>query len=99
VVCMRGHDALCSGREEEASLPQVPARNAQPAIRLFLVRFVGQAGILPAGAAGSVAGLFQNIADTFKNSDLSVQSPTPVRSLLFASHRGDHHRAGIRRRR
>jgi hypothetical protein len=59
VVYMSGHDALCSGREEEASLPQVPARYAQPAIRLFLVRFVGQAGILPAGAAGSVAGLFQ----------------------------------------
>ena len=71
VVCMSGHDALSSGREEEASLPQVPARNAQPAIRRFVVGCVGQAGILPAGAAPSVAGLISNIADTFKNFDLS----------------------------
>ena len=28
VVCMRGHDALSSGGEEEATLPQVPARDA-----------------------------------------------------------------------
>ena len=56
VVRMSGHDALSSGREEEAALPQVPARNAQPAIRRFVVGCVGQAGILPAAAALSVAG-------------------------------------------
>src|SRR5512137_1505648 len=27
VVCVRGHDALSSGGEEEATLPQVPARD------------------------------------------------------------------------
>ena len=50
MVCMSGHDALSSGREQEPSLPQVPARNAQPAIRLFVIGLVGQAGIVPAGA-------------------------------------------------
>ena len=50
VVRMHRHDALSSGREEETSLPQVPARNTQPAIRLFVVGLVGQAGILAAGA-------------------------------------------------
>ena len=35
-----------------------------------------------------VAGLLSNIAATFKNFDLSVQSPMRVRSLLFESHRG-----------
>jgi hypothetical protein len=53
VVRMSGHDALSPGREEEASFPQVPARNAQPAIRRFVVGCVGQTGILPAGAAPS----------------------------------------------
>jgi hypothetical protein len=37
-------------------------------------------------AAVSVARLFNGIAATFKNFDLSVQSAAPVRSLLFASH-------------
>ena len=97
VVCVRGNDALCSGDEKEASLPQVPARNAQPAIRPFGVGAVGQAAILPVGAAAAVAGRLSNIAATFKNFDLSVQSPTPVRSLLFESHRGDFCRAEIRR--
>jgi hypothetical protein len=48
VMRVSGHDTLRSGGEEEASLPQVPARNAQPAIRLFGVGLVGQGGILPA---------------------------------------------------
>jgi hypothetical protein len=49
VVCMRGHDALSSGREEKAAFPQVPARDAQPTIRVR-VRRVGQACILAAQA-------------------------------------------------
>jgi len=52
VVRMRGHDALSSGREEEPSLPQVPARNGQPAIGV-LVRCVRQARILPAAVASA----------------------------------------------
>ena len=35
---------------------------------------------------------FNDIAATFKNFDLSVQSRTPVPSLLFESHRGDYRR-------
>jgi hypothetical protein len=38
-----------------------------------------------------------DLAATFKNFDLSVQSQTRVRSLLFESHRGDDRRADIRR--
>jgi hypothetical protein len=49
VVCMGAHDAPGSGGEEEAALPQVPARDAQPAIRL-VVRRIGQAPILAAPA-------------------------------------------------
>jgi len=41
--------------------------------------------------------LSTDIAATFKNFDLSVQSAAPARSLLFASHRGDHRRADMRR--
>ena len=33
---------------------------------------------------------FNDIAALFKNCDRSVQSAAPVRSLVFASHRGDH---------
>ena len=50
-------------------------------------------------AAVPEARSFNDIAALFKNFDLSVQSPTPVRSLLFASHRGDHRRAEMRRQR
>lgn len=39
VVCMSGHDALSSSGEEEAPLPQVPPRDAQPPIRI-IVRLV-----------------------------------------------------------
>ena len=53
VVCVGGHDALSPGGEEEAALPQVPARDAQPAIRL-VVRRVGQAPILAAPALAIV---------------------------------------------
>jgi hypothetical protein len=42
---------------------------------------------------------FNEIAALFKNFDLSVQSLTPVPSLLFDSHHGDYRRADIRRRR
>ena len=62
VMCMSGHDALRSGREEEASLPQIPARNAQPAIRRFDVGLIGQAGILPVGVAPFDAGEFTDIS-------------------------------------
>jgi hypothetical protein len=41
-------------------------------------------------AAVPEARSFNDIAALFKNCDLSVQSAAPVRSLLFASHRGDH---------
>lgn len=58
VVCMRGHHALSSGSEEEPAFPQVPARDAQPAIRL-VIRLVSQARILAAGprSTGEAAGL------------------------------------------
>jgi hypothetical protein len=52
VMRMRGHDALSSGGEEEATLPQVPVRDAQPPIRL-VVRLIGQAGIVPVGSPRS----------------------------------------------
>ena len=48
VVRMSRHDALGSGREEEAALPQVPARHVQPAIRR-VVGCEGQASILATG--------------------------------------------------
>jgi hypothetical protein len=48
-------------------------------------------------AAVPEARSFNDIAALFKNFDLSVQSAAPVRSLLFASHRGDHRRADMRR--
>ena len=61
VVCVRRDDSLSSGGEEEAALPQVPARDAQPAIWL-LVRGVRQARILPSGAGGSYPGSVRAVA-------------------------------------
>ena len=57
VVCVGRDDSPSSGGEEEAALPQIPARDAQPAIWL-LVRGVRQARILPAPPAAGV--LFKN---------------------------------------
>ena len=50
-------------------------------------------------AAVAEARSFNDIAALFKNFDLSVQSRTPVPSLLFDSHHGDYRRADIRRQR
>ena len=36
VVCVSGHDALSSRSEEKPALPQIPARDTQPAIRLVI---------------------------------------------------------------
>lgn len=50
-------------------------------------------------AAVPEARSFNDIAAVCKNFDLSVQSRTPVPSLLFDSHDGDYRRADIWRRR
>jgi hypothetical protein len=75
VMRMRGHEALRSASQQETSLPQIPSRNAQPAIRLFVVGGVGQAGILPAGAhrrseADAVCGIRHTTTSSHVSADL-----------------------------
>ena len=66
--------------------PEYATSEAPPDERLLYIR-----------QSRLMRGLFTTLAATFKNFDLSVQSPMPVRSLRFESHRGDHRRADIRR--
>ncbi len=74
--------SLHSPECRETAIPQMPAWRAGPPRRR---------------RGGAEARSCNDIAALFKNFDLSVQSAAPMRSLLFAWHRGDRRRADMRR--